>query len=94
MKRAFFLLLKALGLAVLAVLWVWFVLPQRLSMHHQPTPPELAALNEEKRKKRRARLLRQAFDQWQQKENETRTEKVWKNRNQFFTTNSKLKTKN
>lgn len=84
MKRAFFLLLKALGFAVLAVLWVWFILPQRLSMHHHRTPPELAAFYEEKRKQRRARLLRQAFEQWQQKENETRTRRVWKNRNDFY----------
>jgi hypothetical protein len=31
-----------------------------------------------------ARLLRQAFEQWQQKENETRTRRVWKNRNDFY----------
>lgn len=84
MKRALLMLAKALGRIVLAVLWVWFVLPQRLSMHHHRTPPELAALNEEKRKKRRARRIRQAFDQWQRQENETRTKRVWKNRNDFY----------
>lgn len=84
MKRDFFLLLKALGWMILAVLWVWFVLPQRFSMHHRPTPPELAAFYEEKRRKRRARLLRQAFEQWQRQENETRTQRVWKNRNDFY----------
>ena len=84
MKRDFFLLLKALGWMILAVLWVWFILPQRLSMHHHRTPPELAAFYEEKRKKRRARLIRQAFEQWQRQENETRTQRVWKNRNDFY----------
>jgi len=83
-RRALLLLLKALGFAVLAVLWVWFVLPQRCGMHYRPTPPELAAFYEEKRKKRRARLIRQAFEQWQRQENETRTRRVWENRNDFY----------
>lgn len=84
MKRLLILLAKGLWLLFVAAMALCYELPQRFSIYYHPTPPELAAYYEEKRRKRQEYLLRKAFEIWQRKENETRSQRAWKNRNQFF----------
>jgi hypothetical protein len=80
MKRLLILLAKGLWLLFVAAIALWFF----PLFFQKRTDPELAAYYEEKHKRRRASLLRRAFEIWQRKENQTRSQRAWENRNDFF----------
>jgi len=80
MKRFLIILAKGLWLLFAAAIALWF-LP---FFFQSKTDPELSAFYEEKRRKRQQYLLRRAFDIWQRKENQTRSQRAWENRNNFF----------
>lgn len=79
MKRVCLTILRAAGVVLLAVLWLWFL------------PVTLFDVLTGDYARRQAQIdawwhknQRRLFDQWLAKENKRRHKRVWKNRNDFY----------
>ena len=82
MKIFLLKLAKAAGFVLLAAVLVWF--SPVLLFQNNSTDPRFTAAFQKKRRQHKEAKFRKALEKWIRKENQTRSKKAWKNRNNFY----------